>query len=86
MVGRCPSMILTRATDQGPTSCQVLGMSTLRGTPTGAPRRAYDSADHANTWAGQTPSEADCRLDLCLMVLIQACSSLDIHHGMQSMI
>jgi hypothetical protein len=25
-------------------------MSTLRGTPGGAPRSAYDSADHTSTW------------------------------------
>lgn len=40
---------ITRATDQGPVSFQVSGMSTRRGTPLGAPCNAYDSADHAIT-------------------------------------
>lgn len=43
----------TRATDQGPVSFQVSGMSTRRGTPLGAPCSAYDSADHAITCIGR---------------------------------
>ena len=73
----------TLATDQGLVSCQVLGMSTLRGTPAGATRSAYDSADHTTTCARLALKPLytmQCTAD------VRLCNTGDAHHERRAVI